>query len=73
MTVDEIKRAVDAGECVCWKNTAYKVIRDRIGQYLIAFRFGRRDEHFIGLTHRDGATLNGNESDFFIVAYCEED
>lgn len=67
MNVDEIKQAVIDGECVCWKNTAYRVICDQAGQFLIAFRFGRCDANFIGLTHRDGKTLNGNECDFFIT------
>lgn len=72
MTLDEVKTAVQAGECVCWKNTAYRVILDNIGQYLIVYRFGRRDQNCIGLTWRDGVTLNGAESDFFVAETISE-
>lgn len=67
MTLEEIKRAVDAGECVCWYNTAYKVKKDRLGQYLIAYRFGHPSSNYVGLTHNDGVTLQGNPDDFFIA------
>lgn len=68
MTLEEIKTAVDAGGCVCWKNGAYRVIRDNIGQYLIGYAFtGPRARHYIGLTHADGVTLNGNPEDFYIA------
>jgi hypothetical protein len=64
MTIAEIKAAVDAGRAVRWKNAAYRVIRDSLGQYLIRYE---PNGHCIGLTNRDGDKLNGNESHFFTV------
>lgn len=68
MTLDEIKAAVNAGKTVRWKSPAYTVIRDRLGQYLIAYRHGERDASYIGLTWRDGVTLNGKTDDFYITS-----
>jgi len=64
MTVTEIKQAVDSGHNVQWASTAYRVIKDRIGQYLIICLL---NDYCIGLTHMDGITLNGSESEFTIV------
>lgn len=61
MTLDEIKAAVDAGRVVHWKNPSYRVIKDRIGQYLVMYA----NRNCIGLTHRDGVTLNGQPDDFY--------
>lgn len=63
MTVSEIKSAVDAGKQVFWSNLNYRVIKDQIGQYLI---HSQCNNHYIGLTWRDGETLNGKEEEFFI-------
>jgi hypothetical protein len=63
MTVQEIKRAVDAGKPVVWASPSYAVIRDRIGQYLIKCV---HNGSCIGLTHADGVTLNGKECAFWI-------
>ena len=35
MTINEIKQAIKDGKNVYWSNTAYEVIKDNIGQYLI--------------------------------------
>lgn len=63
MTVNEIKAAVDAGKPVFWANLNYAVIKDSIGQYLI---HSKCNNYYIGLTWRDGVTLNGKEEEFFI-------
>lgn len=63
MTVEEIKRAVDQGHPVKWSGYSYDVIKDKTGQYLIKCS---DNGHCIGLTHQDGKTLNGLESDFYI-------
>jgi hypothetical protein len=63
MTLIEIKQAVEAGRTVHWASTGYVVIKDSIGQWLIRCLF---NGSCIGLTWRDGVTLNGRESDFFI-------
>lgn len=66
MNAQEIKQAVNEGKTVHWSSGAYKVERDTrdAEKYLIVCS---RNGHTIGLTHRDGVTLNGNESDFFIA------
>ncbi len=63
MTLDEIKAAVNAGKRVCWANTDYQVVRDTIGQWLICCT---NNDSCIGLTWRDGVTMNGEPEDFFI-------
>ena len=63
MNVQQIKDAVDSGLPVCWRNIAYRVTRDNLGQYHIVFD---RNQHAIGLTWNDGVTLNGEEGDFYI-------
>jgi len=61
MTLDEIKDAVSRGWTVHWKNDAYEVRRDSLGQWLIV-----HDNNTIGLTWSDGKTLNGDPEDFYI-------
>ena len=63
MKTIEIKKAIKQGHKVFWKNNAYEVIKDSIGQYLIKCNL---NNYCIGLTHRDNKTLNGDEKDFFI-------
>ena len=62
MTLEQIKQAVQAGRTVHWVSTAYRVICDRLGRFLILCD---ANQDCIGLTHRDGVTLNGRESQFF--------
>ncbi|PIL19804.1 hypothetical protein P775_12655 [Puniceibacterium antarcticum] len=64
MTLEVIKAAVDAGQTVHWANTAYVVHKDRVGQYLITYL---PNGNCIGLTHRSGHRLNGDEAEFFLV------
>jgi hypothetical protein len=64
MKAAEIKRALDEGFQVFWIDHSYEVIKgNRSGDYFIRSAV---TSHCIGLTHSDGATLNGQESDFFI-------
>lgn len=63
MEAYEIRLAVSNGAKVFWKNKNYQVIKDSIGQFLI---WSRCNDHYIGLTWRDGTTLNGKPEDFFI-------
>jgi len=63
MTLNEIKSAIADGYRVFWGNISYEVILDSVGQYLIKCHI---NDHYIGLTHRDGVTMNGDESEFFI-------
>ena len=62
MTLNEIKAAVDAGKKVFWSNFNYEVIKSSDG-YLI---HSKSNNHYIGLTWRDGTTLNGREDEFFV-------
>lgn len=62
MNTQEIKQSVDNGIPVYWANQGYVVIKDSIGQYLIHCTM---NDSYIGLTHADGETLNGKESQFF--------
>ena len=70
MKLNEIKEAVEAGKRVFWVNKAYEVIKDGIGQFLIKsnFKDSYREHSYIGLTHRDEVTMNGDETEFFIGA-----
>ena len=54
-TIDRIKLACDAGlKVTLSSNSNYTVIKDSIGQYLIAFRHGSMDANYIGLHGRPG-------------------
>lgn len=67
MTLNEIKEAVRGGNMVYWKNRAYQVKLNTLAtgaeQWSIVYY---HNGYTIGLTWRDGVTLNGEESDFFI-------
>jgi hypothetical protein len=63
MTLSEIKTAITEGKRVFHQSANYEVIRDNIGQYLIRCR---SNDYCIGLTWRDGETMNGEENEFFI-------
>lgn len=64
MTAEQIKQAVDNGNSVCYSNSMYRVIKDKNSQYLIIHTMNKS---CIGLTKRDGVTLNGNPELFFII------
>jgi len=63
MTLDEIKAAVSAGQTVCWQNRSYVVELAPVGYVIRCLS----NENAIGLTWRDGVTLNGREDEFFIA------
>lgn len=63
MTLSEIKTALSEGKRVYHHNPAYEVKRDNIGQYLIICSI---NDYTIGLTHRNGETMNGKEEEFYI-------
>ena len=63
MKLSEIKDAVNAGKTVHWKQKNYVVIKDRIEQWLIKCT---NNDSCIGLTWRDGTTMNGDEADFYV-------
>lgn len=69
MNLNQIKSAVDAGLKVCWKNGSY-VVTGSGNDYLITFGKGSRHENSIGLTWKDGCTMNGDPKDFYVHADC---
>lgn len=63
MTLEEIKSAVESGKKVYWSSKNYIIIKDSIGQWLVHSQF---NNHYWGLTHMDGVTVNGKPEDFFV-------
>ena len=64
MNLAEIKAAVMAGKTVHWASDAYVVIyAPRIDQFLIKCSL---NDNCIGLTWKDGVTMNGEPGQFFI-------
>lgn len=68
MTLEEIKAAVDAGKVVYQHSSLYVVIKDSLGRYLIDCP---STGMLVGLTWRDGVTMNGKPEEFFL-AYPEK-
>lgn len=64
MKLEDIKKAVDEGYTVCWKNPSYTVINSN-GRYLIR----HESDCYIGLHGLIGTeyehVLNGIECDFY--------
>jgi hypothetical protein len=69
MTLDEIKYAVKNGKTVHWANEGYIVCRDSLDQWNIICT---QNNNCIGLTHKDGITLNGSPDEFFIESKLNE-
>lgn len=69
MTLEQIKAAIAAGLKVCWKTGSY-VVTGSGSDYLITFGKGSRHENSIGLTWKDGCTMNGDPKDFYVHADC---
>ena len=63
MTLAEIKEAIAEGKTVCWSNDRYTIKHGADGDLVIHCA---TNYHRIGLTWRDGVTLNGREEDFYI-------
>lgn len=63
MSLEEIKAAVEAGKTVHWASRIYRVVKDSLGQWLILCDM---NSYCIGLTWRDGVTMNGKPEEFFI-------
>lgn len=63
MKANEIKEHVLSGRKVYWSNELYEVVTDGLGDFLIECKVNK---HCIGLTWKDGITLNGKEEDFYL-------
>ena len=70
MNLEEIKASVESGQTVHWASQAYRIIKDDVGQWLIQCDI---NGHCIGLTWRDGVTMNGEEKQFFISMVVTEE
>tara|TARA_R110000824_G_scaffold174477_1_gene352649 strand:- start:274 stop:495 length:222 start_codon:yes stop_codon:yes gene_type:complete len=66
MNLEQIKATVESGKTVHWASKAYRVIKDSIGQWLIRCDI---NGHCIGLTWKDGVTMNGKQEQFFVGEY----
>lgn len=64
MQLEEIKSAIEAGRKVFWKNSAYEVIKDSAGQWLIRCVY---NDNCTGLTRADGVTMNGYPAEFYCI------
>jgi len=62
MTLEQIRAAVEDGKRVFWVNSDYEVIKDSRGQWHIKCH---HNGNCIGLTWRDGVTMNGKPDEFF--------
>ena len=62
-SVQDIKDAVDSGLAVHCGNDGYEVTKAPNGEYIVTYR---PNGSVIGLTHKDGVTLNGELFDFYI-------
>ena len=65
MTLEQIKDSVDRGVKTNWKNYMYEVIKgtgERSNDYFVRCI---DNDSIIGLTHRDGVTMNGDAEDFY--------
>lgn len=62
MTLQEIKDAIEAGKTVCWKHDGYGVVKGGSGYLIVCLH----NDYTIGLTWRDGVTMNGEPEDFFV-------
>jgi len=69
MTLEEIKAAVRSGQVVVWQNPGYRVIEDKLGQWLIQCTF---NGHCWGLTWADGVTMNESPGAFRVLHEVEE-
>lgn len=63
MTLQEIKNAVDNGLTVCWSNNGYQVVKWTNGYHIVYKPSGNA----IGLTWKDGITMNGSQEEFYIL------
>ena len=70
MNLEEIKASVESGQTVHWASQAYRVIKDNVGQWLIQCDI---NGYCIGLTRRDGVTMNGKEKQFFVGKVVTEE
>lgn len=69
INAEEIKKAVDEGHKVFCDTKGYEVVKSTKGDYSINFI---NSDYFIGLTWKDGQTLNGSKFWYDIAELTEE-
>jgi hypothetical protein len=75
LSLQQIADAVDAGRTVHWRTPSYTVHkgpahRDEPGNCInpaLRYTIDHANGQSLGLTWRDGVTLNGKECDFYIA------
>ena len=67
MNLEQIKQSLSKGQKVYWQNENYEVIFIKADpyKYVEYLIHSKSNNHYIGLTHTDGITLNGEEHEFF--------
>ena len=70
MTLQEIKRAIEKGQTVNYRNSGIEVQKTNAGQYHIVTL---SNNYRIGLTWSNGITVNGKPEEFFIQSKKETD
>ena len=64
MKLSEIKAAVLSGETVHWNNPLYVVVHSKkTNEFLVKCT---DNDSCIGLTWKDGVTMNGKEEEFYL-------
>ena len=67
-SLEAIKTAVDSGKTVCWSNSNYQIVISHPRSYQTEYLIKCLDnDSCIGLTWRDGKTLNGKLKDFYTI------
>ena len=64
MELQKIKNELAKGNRVFWSNKNYEVIQSKYTlEYLVKCHL---NDSYIGLTWRDGVTMNGEQKDFYM-------
>lgn len=67
MNLQEIKQAIEEGKKVFWRSELYEVKKCTYESSEVDYNIiCNLNDHCIGLTWRNGVTLNGEEKDFFV-------
>lgn len=62
MTLDEIKKAVDEGKTVCWRQNNYVVEKWKSGYEIVC----TNNNHAVGLQRRDNGEPTHDLTEFYI-------
>ena len=68
MTLDEIKKAVDKGKTVCWKQNNYVVEKWKESYEIVC----KNNKHAVGLQRRDNGEPTHDLNEFYIKGKLED-